>query len=362
MTGAPRLALRWVPSERDRLAEVDHVDGRRRPWRAGLVGALALAVGAVIVRALPGGGFVAVAVLAAGVAVATVAAWRFPIVRSRRAGGRAGPVEVTLGGEGAPAMTVFRGGLEQRLAPGAVERLVVDVDHVFLHLAEAQIVTIPCRALGAERGGLDRFVRTVDGFRRSRADLDDAPEPGRAAWSLRYDLRRVGVSGAGRHGGDLERLLLSALAVGIGVAGLGPWLLSASPRAAAQGLELLVVGGAALAGLTAAVLWERRRGPEGPVALAVGPDGGWMRSRAGSIRFGWDKVLGVEAAQRLVVLRFADRVLPVPEGAFAHEPEQQRFVGDVRGWWRAARRKPLSGRAVAEGPSADPFAPPASER
>jgi hypothetical protein len=85
-----------------------------------------------------------------------------------------------------------------------------------------------------------------------------------------------------------------------------------------------------------------------------------VRSRVGSTRFGWDRVLGVEVSPRLVVLRFADRVVPVPSEAFEHEPERLRFIGDVRDWWAAARPGPrAASHPPAEGPPADPFAAPA---
>jgi hypothetical protein len=353
----------WEPSENDRLAEVEHVDGQRRPWRAVALALVVLAMGSLVLpRPLALPSVAAVAVLAA---LAAVAGWQFPVVRMRRTE-RSGTTAVLI--EAEPLrVTISRAGLERRLAPDAVERLVVGSDHVFLHLGQAEVLTIPCRVFGA-RGSLDRFVERIERFRRrgvGPASLDppDGPEAGRAYWSLEYELDSAGslVTGSARDG-DLHRALVLGLVLA-SVLALGVSATSWRASTLLGQEALLVVLFVGVGGLFVAAA-GRPRVPRGEVRLSIGPEGGWMATHEGSARFEWTRVLGVEVSPGLVVLRFADRVVPVPSVAFMDDEERRRFARQARRWWRDARRARIVRKIHKRGGPADrnPFAPPWNDR
>lgn len=339
----------WDASEADRLAEVNHVDGRRRPWRSAGVALAAFALGAVMVpHPIDAAGVGAIAI---GTLVAAVAAWRFPILRGHRQPDLA-DLAVGVDTEG---VVVARGGLHRRLAPEAIDRLVVGSDHVFLHLAEGELVTIPCRVFPA-RGALDRFVDAVEQFRRRGAAPTDGPEPGLDRWSLAYGLHTTGIGRSHDRVGDRERLLLIGFAVG----SFGVLLGSTEPWRGGLDLVLLALFGAI--GVVFVVAGRRPRAPVGPVTLTLGPEGGWMRTEGGTARFGWRSVRGVDRAPDGLVLRFVEQVIPIPEVAIP--ADRERFVADLEAWWQTARTVSPGGPSDAPVPEdgarpvTDPFAPP----
>lgn len=352
----PPAEAHWEPSERDQRAELEHVDGQRRPFRAAALGLVALAAASLVAPdplSPP-----ALAFSCALSCAAAIVGWQFPVVRMLRR--RSFPVALTVETD-PPQLTVDQSGIVRKLSPAAIERLIVGADHVFLHLAEAEVLTIPCRVF-ERRGSLDGFVERIDRFRRRGVDpthLDppDRPSEGRSVWSFVYELPER--SSLLTRDNDLHRHLVIALVIASLFA-----LLSSSLRPhsslwqSIQELLLLLL----FAG-TGALLFAvsgRPRAPHGRVTLSVGPEGGWMHTEEGSSHFQWSRVLGIEISPGLVALRFAERVVPVPSSAFVDEDARQRFVRQTRQWRREARlgKRPLA--LPREVPRRNPFAPPRS--
>jgi hypothetical protein len=349
LSSPPPVTVDWQPTLADRLAEVDHLDAQRRPWRAAIVALAALAVGtAAIPRPI---GPVGVAVVVASAVLAAIAAWRMPLIR----GGRGLPEEAGRASIEADEsrVTLRRDGLERALAPAAIRELAVGADHVFLHLLGGEVVTVPCRVF--PKGALDRFVLTVERFRKRGSAPPEVREPGFDRWRLEYRLHPRHLAPASVRAGDLERiglLAVAAVSVVVVVAVADPWGdLDRVLLALVAGIAAVLVAG------TSRQAWVA----VGRVQAAFGSAGGRIQGRAGVLRFGWDEVGEVQDGPTGVAFRLRDRVLWVPGPAFRSSEDQARFAGDVEDWWRLAHPAPES--VPTEAPPAatgteDPFAPP----
>jgi hypothetical protein len=283
--------VEWELQDEDRWAAVEHADRRRRPWRAG-VGAL-VALGAELALVpwplqawmvpLICGGAVVVGFAAFG--LHRVRGLRRPALGARR-------WSITTDG----GVTLRRDLVEHDLDPSALRRLTVGSDHVFLQLADGEVVTIPCRVL-QERGALDRFVLAVERFRRGTLAPPAAPLPDGEAWTVRFEV-------------------------------------DATARAELRPLV-----------------------PRGTAEASFGPSGGWVRGEQGVIRFPWGAVRRLDHDGLGTQLVLADRALRIPLPAFGSMEDYQRFLRDVGRWW--VRSQPVASVVQGPGqPPNDPYAPP----
>ncbi len=259
--------------------------------------------------------------------------------------------------------------------------------HVFLLLSDALAVVVPRDAVGGpeEQASFLADVRTWQARGDGADPLPPRPEGGRDAHVLAYRLVHddyvllARIRDAGLLQGRPRTLALMGLLVAaVLVASAEPWRDGLD-----EGLVVLMVafaGALVVLGLIprAAPRVLRRwfvtrqlrrspvRMPLGPLVLGAGPEGGWLRSETGVVRFGWTQVRRVYSDDSLVVLSFADRVATiVPHRAFSDGPSRQAFVADIERWRKSpARREALvttvSSQVSSEAhPSTvNPFEPP----
>ncbi|MEQ1569126.1 MAG: hypothetical protein ABMA64_26055 [Myxococcota bacterium] len=339
--------MQWEAESADRLAEVHHVDARRRPWRAAVfaVGTSALALG-VVPRPIAASSAVVVGV---GAVLAGVAAWRLPLIRSDRTLPGGVTFELAVGDD---EVRLTRDGLERSLAPRALEGLAVGPDHLFVHLAGGEVVTVPTRVF-AQRGALDGFVLHIERFRRRGSAPEEVREEGYDTWWLRFraDGRRLAAN-LGRAGEAERRVLAAVAAVLVAVV-----LLASDPWGGGLDLVLAALFGGILVTLTA-VSGSSARVATGDVHAGFGPLGGRISGPLGSIRFGWREVQQITERPDGLVIAFRDRVMPIPGSAFRSSEHQSKFVGAIEDWWQATRDPPRRSAPDRVVDADNPFAPP----
>ncbi|MBX2803900.1 MAG: YcxB family protein [Myxococcales bacterium] len=322
--------------------------------------------------------------LMAGGVLAIVLAWRLPTMRIRRAsqdGTLTRPhMRVTADQEG---LELTRDAWRSHVSWSAVERVVSRPRHVFVHISDVQAIPIPRRVLG-DRAAQAGFVAQLRAWqeRGSAPALPSDPDAGRDTWVLRFRLvsddyvlfaQVVHAQHLGRTAAGWA--LLGALTAGVLLASAEPWRQTVDLGVVM--LMLLFAGGITALGLAPAWVptlltpWLVRRQlqrspgrmPRGQVVLGVGPEGGWMRTSQGVIRFGWSDVKRIHADADLVLLMFTKTVgVLIPSRAFEPTTDQDRWVEQVDRW-RDVR--PRISPSAPEGPPSvevpsDPFAPPAS--
>jgi hypothetical protein len=284
------------------------------------------------------------------------AVWRTPEVWVRRAmeeTPEAFPVDTVVLECDARGLERIAPSFELSLSWDAVEGLVVDGEHVFLHLSDVQAIAVPRRVLGTpgeEAAVLDR-LRTWMGA--GGPVLPEAvPDPGRDAWVLRYRLHVEDWALASRKV-QARRLRSRPVLIGLGlllpvllITSLEPWHGDADPMLVGLMIAfgaLFVALGAFRWWLPAVVPWMVRRGlrqhphrmPVGEVCLGAGGEGGWLQTSRGISRFRWAALVDVVNDADGVLLLFSEeRGLLLPERTFETHADQDRFVEEVQRWRR----------------------------
>lgn len=365
-----RVVLAWRPTPADEIAARARV-GRLR--RGGAALAMGVALSGVLRAAVDLEGAARTLALAAAVALGAFAARALWLAPRRVGDGREAALQHLEAGREGVRHTV--GGRRTTYAWSAVRRVTVGRRHVFLHLASAEVLTIPRRAFGPEPEER-RALEALRAWHRRPGPTVRPPERmgDGAVYALRYVLRpqdfAAFVQALRRRDLRVRPLwvlagtgLLSALLVGgpvseggfdraslvlaggfaatFGLLGLAPWWM---PRL----FTPLVV--------RAALKLDPARLPAGDVDLRVGPEGGWSSSSRGVSRFDWADVEGVLEGEGVVVLLFGPLTgVIVPDRALGER--RDAFVAQCRAWLGAPHAGP-SRSLRPPGPPPDPFAPP----
>lgn len=358
---SPPLALSFTLRDAERVA-VRRYLGRWR-WRtAAVTGACVAGVAALValdgvhnpwIRGLAAGG---------GVVAGLGAAWRLPALQVRRVGA-ASAERLTLG----PTGIVHEVGEVRSDVPWSAVTAIVDLaEGWLLTFSAGQGLLVPRRVapagFGARaeawRAGDERPSGPVDppeGHRTLTATYH-ATEADYLAFARRLARRRrpvwampagafvvLVVALAADRGLDPVALVALALWAGALVASgaaqrvLGRWLAPGQVRRALRR--------------------DPQRLPSGPVAVGLGPLGGWLHHAGGETRFAWQEVLSIHADDAALVVLFGDDVgLVLPARAFP-DAEAMSDAARAMAIWRDAGTNdaaPKRDRGVVPGP----FAPP----
>jgi len=356
--------LRWIPTGAERVAARRYL--LRWRWRGAGLLAITVAVAAVLAATDDVAPWLWPSVFLLVASSLLWMVWRAPAVQVQREG-PAPEVQLSAGPEG---LRHREGEREAQLPWRAVAGLVDRPEGTFLHLASGGAVFVPARVrpsgyaaqLAAWRAGgapsdapaatapagRDRYVVR---FRATSADY--------AAYVLRVESRRqpvwwpvaagalVVVAAAADRGLDVVTLAAVSLWTGALVVS------GAARRALARWMVPMQVA--------RALRRHPERLPTGPVAVGLGPDGGWVASDGSVGRFAWPDVRAVEEVEGALVLQFGGELgLVLPARVLAAVEGSAELVADVRRWREAAGTgpRPPGDRGVVPDETPSPFAPP----